>query len=125
MLAAKNAMATVAVRDLARAKRFYEGTLGLELVDSQGEEALAFRSGGSTVLVYRSQFAGSNKATAATWTLDNDIEQVVQALKARGVTFEHYDMPGLTLKGDVHVGGDMKAAWLKDPDGNILALVSG
>ena len=125
MLAAKNAMATVAVRDLARAKRFYQGTLGLELVDSQGEEALAFRSGDSTVLVYRSEFAGSNQATAATWTLGPDIEREVQALKAKGVTFEHYDMPGLTLKGDLHVGGDMKAAWLKDPDGNILALVSG
>jgi catechol 2,3-dioxygenase-like lactoylglutathione lyase family enzyme len=125
MLAGKSAMATIAVRDLGRAKRFYEGTLGLELVDSQGEEALSYRSGSSTVLVYRSQFAGSNQATTATWTLGPDIEQVVQALKARGVTFEHYDMPGLTLKGDVHVGGDMKAAWLKDPDGNILALVSG
>ena len=125
MLAGKSAMATIAVRDLGRAKRFYQGTLGLELVDSQGEEALAFRSGDSTVLVYRSEFAGSNQATAATWTLGQDIEREVQALKAKGVTFEHYDMPGLTLKGDLHVGGDMKAAWLKDPDGNILALVSG
>jgi catechol 2,3-dioxygenase-like lactoylglutathione lyase family enzyme len=125
MLGGKSAMATVAVRDLGRAKRFYEGTLGLELVDAQGEEALVYRSGNSRVLVYRSQFAGSNQATAATWTLGQDIEPVVQALKARGVAFEHYEMPGLTLKGDVHVGGDMKAAWLKDPDGNILALVSG
>ena len=49
----------------------------------------------------------------------------MQALKAKGVTFEHYDMPGMTREGDVHVGGKMKAAWFKDPDGNIHALVSG
>jgi catechol-2,3-dioxygenase len=125
MLGGKNAMATIAVRDLGKAKRFYQGTLGLELIDSEGEEALVYQSGSSRLLVYRSQFAGSNKATAATWTVGADIEQIVQGLKTRGVTFEHYDMPGLTLKGDVHVGGDMKAAWLKDPEGNILALVSG
>jgi hypothetical protein len=87
-------------------------------------EALVFKSGSSKVLVYQSQFAGTNKATAATWGVGNDIEQIVQGLKAQGVTFEHYDMPGLTRKGDVHVGGNMKAAWFKDPDGNILALVS-
>ncbi|HST08217.1 MAG TPA: hypothetical protein VLJ83_08585 [Gemmatimonadaceae bacterium] len=47
----------------------------------------------------------------------------MRALKAKGVAFEHYDFPGMTLKGDVHIMGDMKAAWLKDPDGNILAIV--
>jgi hypothetical protein len=75
--------------------------------------------------VYQSQYAGTNKATAATWGVDDDIEVIVPALKAKGVSFEHYDMPGMTLKGDVHVGEGLKAAWFKDPDGNILALVSG
>jgi hypothetical protein len=53
------------------------------------------------------------------------VERVVQNLKSKGVTFEHYQMPGLTLKGDIHEAPGMKAAWFKDPDGNIHALVSG
>jgi catechol 2,3-dioxygenase-like lactoylglutathione lyase family enzyme len=125
MLGGKEAMATVAVRDLKAAKKFYEGTLGLKLTDAQESEALTYKSGDSTILVYRSQFAGTNKATAATWLAGNDIEKIVQALKTKGVAFEHYDMPGMTRKGDVHVADNMKAAWFKDPDGNIHALVSG
>ena len=74
--------------------------------------------------MYRSSFAGTNKATALTWTVD-DIDDVVRTLKAKGVTFEHYDMPDTRLEGDVHVSGDRRVAWLKDPDGNILALASG
>jgi catechol 2,3-dioxygenase-like lactoylglutathione lyase family enzyme len=125
MLGGKDAAATIPVRDMNAAKKFYEGTLGLKLVDAQESEALTYKSGGSNILVYRSQYAGTNKATAATWGVGNDIEKVVQALKAKGVTFEHYDMPGMTRKGDVHVADKMKAAWFKDPDGNIHALVSG
>lgn len=53
-----------------------------------------------------------------------DIEEVVQQLKAKGITFEHYDMPGVTREGDIHVAGDMKVAWFKDPDGNILNIAS-
>ena len=75
--------------------------------------------------VFRSQYAGTSQATAVTWVVGEDMQSVVQALKAKGVTFEHYDMPGLTREGDLHVGGKMKAAWFKDPDGNIHALVSG
>jgi catechol-2,3-dioxygenase len=125
MLGGKETMATVAVRDLAKAKRFYEGTLGLTLIAAQQEEALTYQAGTAKLLVYRSQYAGSNKATAATWIIGNDMEKLVQGLKDKGVSFEHYTMPGLTLKGDVHVGGGIKAAWFKDPDGNIHALVSG
>jgi catechol 2,3-dioxygenase-like lactoylglutathione lyase family enzyme len=124
MLGAKEAEATIPVRDLNAAKKFYEGTLGLKPVGAQEPEAVTYKSGSSKILVYRSQYAGTNKATAATWDVGGDIEKVVQALKAKGVSFEHYDMPGMTLKGDVHVADRMKAAWLKDPDGNILALVS-
>jgi hypothetical protein len=85
---------------------------------------LNYKSGNSTVLVYKSQFAGSNKATSVTWIVD-DVEGTVKALKAKGVAFEHYDFPGMTRKGDVHIAGKSKAAWFKDPDGNILAVVSG
>ena len=124
MLGGKEAMATVAVRDLEKAKKFYEGTLGLKLTDQQEQEALTYQAGGTKLLVYRSQYAGSNKATATTWVLGNDMEKVVQSLKGKGVKFEHYDMPGMTLKGDIHVADGMKAAWFQDPDGNIHALVS-
>jgi len=67
--------------------------------------------------------ASSNQATAATWFVD-DVDQIVKDLKAKGVVFEHYDMPETTRKGDVHVAGSMRAAWFKDPDGNILARIS-
>jgi catechol 2,3-dioxygenase-like lactoylglutathione lyase family enzyme len=118
-------MATVAVRDVPAAKKFYEGTLGLRQTDAQEQEAVTYQAGAAKLLVYRSQFAGSNKATAATWLIGNDMEKVVKGLRAKGVAFEHYQMPGLTLKGDIHEGQGMKAAWFKDPDGNIHALVSG
>ena len=124
MLGAKEAMATVAVRDLEKARKFYEGTLGLRLTDEQEQEALTYQAGNTKLLVYRSQYAGSNKATATTWLVGNDIEKVVQTLRGKGVAFEHYDLPGMTLKGDIHVADGMKAAWFKDPDGNIHALVS-
>lgn len=124
-IAVKDATATIAVKDAKSARKFYEGTLGLKVVDDQMPEALVYQSGSSKILVYQSKYAGTNKATAATWEVGDDIEKIVQALKAKGVSFEHYDLPPMTLKGDVHVGGGMKAAWFKDPDGNILALVSG
>jgi catechol 2,3-dioxygenase-like lactoylglutathione lyase family enzyme len=118
-------MATVAVRDLEKASKFYEGTLGLKRTDQQEEEALTYQAGGTKLLVYRSQYAGSNKATATTWVVGNDIEQEVKSLKGKGVVFEHYNLPGLTLKGDIHVAEGMKVAWFKDPDGNIHSLVTG
>jgi catechol 2,3-dioxygenase-like lactoylglutathione lyase family enzyme len=124
MLADKDAVATIAVRDLKAAKKFYGDTLGLKPTPVPEPEVLNYKSGNSTVLVYKSQFAGSNKATAVTWIVD-DVENTVRDLKAKGVSFEHYDFPGMTRKGDVHIAGKSKAAWFKDPDGNILAVVSG
>jgi predicted enzyme related to lactoylglutathione lyase len=124
MLADKDAIATVAVKDLKAAKKFYGETLGLKLTPVPEPEVLNYKSGNSTVLVYKSQFAGSNKATSVTWIVD-DVEGTVKDLKAKGVAFEHYDFPGMTRKGDVHIAGKSKAAWFKDPDGNILAVVSG
>jgi len=124
MLADKDAVATVAVKDLKAAKKFYGDTLGLKLSPVPEPEVLNYKSGNSTVLVYKSQFAGSNKATSVTWIVD-DVEGTARDLKAKGVAFEHYDFPGMTRKGDVHIAGQSKAAWFKDPDGNILAVVSG
>ena len=125
MLGDKPAAANLAVKNLAAARKFYEGTLGLRAVGGEADHLVAYRSGTSTILVYESQYAGTNKATAVTWTVGPDVEGVARALKAKGVRFEHYDMPGLRLEGDVHVGDGMKVAWFKDPDGNILSIVSG
>jgi catechol 2,3-dioxygenase-like lactoylglutathione lyase family enzyme len=124
MLESKNAAATLAVSDLQRARNFYENTLGLEPLEEVPESVL-YRSGNSVLFVYPSEYAGTNKATAATWAVGDDFEAIVQELRAKGVTFEHYDdLPDTTREGDVHVIGEFKGVWLKDPDGNILSLVN-
>lgn len=105
MLSKIDACANLAVRDLAAARKFYEGTLGLTQVGTEGEELIVYRSGRTTLNVYKSKEAGTNKATAVTWAVGDDVENVVQALKAKRVTFEHYDMPGMQRKGDVYIGG--------------------
>lgn len=124
MLGDKEAVANIAVKDLEAAKKFYEGILGLSQVGAEGQEVIVFRSGNSMINVYRSQYAGTNKATVVTWTVGEDIGGIVQALKAKGITFEHYDMPEVKREGDLHIAGDMKVAWFKDPDGNILNIVN-
>jgi catechol 2,3-dioxygenase-like lactoylglutathione lyase family enzyme len=118
-----DAITNLAVKDLNTARKFYEQTLGLSPID-QMEETVTYRSGSSSIQIYKSQFAGTNKATAVSWRVD-DMDQVVKQLKGKGVKFEHYQLPGLELKGDVHIGEGMKIAWFKDPDGNILAVYSG
>jgi catechol 2,3-dioxygenase-like lactoylglutathione lyase family enzyme len=123
VLANTDAVATIAVRKVEAAKKFYEGTLGLKPMPAEEPGVVTYKSGKANVLVYESQYAGTNKATAATWAVEN-LEGVVRDLKAKGVRFEHYDFPGATRQGDVHGTGKTKAAWFKDPDGNILALVS-
>lgn len=123
MLGDKSAIATLAVKDMDAAKKFYEETLGLTKV-KDGPGGLMYKSGDSMVFVYQSEFAGTNKATAASWGVGNDIGSVVDGLKAKGVTFEQYDIPGATKEGEVHVIGELKAAWFKDPSGNILNIVN-
>jgi len=124
MLGNRDAVANIAVRNLEAARKFYEGTLGLKQIDAEGQELIVFKSGNSMLNVYRSRYAGTNQATAMTWTVGDDLADVVRALKAKGVTFEHYDMPGMAREGDLHVAGDTKVAWFKDPDGNILNLIN-
>jgi len=119
----KDAIATIAVKDVVAARKFYEGTLGLRPEPGQEAGVVTYKSGKANVLVYRSDYAGTNKATAATWEVGGSLSTVVQELKSKGVSFEHYNLPGLELDGDVHSDGRMKVAWLKDPDGNILSLV--
>jgi catechol 2,3-dioxygenase-like lactoylglutathione lyase family enzyme len=124
MLGGKDAAATLAVSDLQSARSFYENTLGLEPLVEVPESVL-YRSGNAVVLVYPSEYAGTNQATAATWAVGDDFEAIVHELRTKGVTFEHYDdLPGTTREGDVHVVGDLRGVWFKDPDGNILSLVN-
>ena len=124
MLGGKTAAATLAVSDLQRARDFYELTLGLE-PHELAPGLVLYKSGSSVVLVYPSEHAGTNQATAATWAVGDDFEAIVGDLRAKGVTFEHYDdLPDVTREGDVHVMGELKGVWVKDPDGNILSLVS-
>ena len=124
MIGKANATPMIAVKDLDRARRFYEETLGLEAKEAMGGEVLEVRSGETMINVYRSEFAGTNKATALTFDVD-DIESEVRDLKDKGVFFEQYDMPGLERQGDLYVAEGMKTTWFKDPDDNILSLFEG
>ena len=122
MLGARDSIATIAVKNLEEARVFYEEKLGLE-VARELPEGISYRTGSTTLLVYASRHAGTNQATCVTWAIE-DVEQVARELSAKGVTFEHYDLPGTTVEGDVHVEGDRKAVWFKDSDGNILSVVN-
>jgi hypothetical protein len=121
MFANQTAQATVAVKSLDVARPFYETTLGLEPAGGGQPGVQGYRAGGSTLLVYESQYAGANKATSVTWSLGEDFDGVIGALRSKGVTFESYDLPGGRFEDGVHIFGDMKVVWFKDPDGNILS----
>ncbi len=121
-LADNNVMAMVAVKNLAKGKEFYGGTLGLK-EDKSMPGVVTYKSGDKSIIVmYEAPTAGSGQATCAGWMVD-DIKAIVDELKGKGVKFEHYDMPGMNWEGDVASWGEQgKAAWFKDPDGNILSL---
>lgn len=125
MLGDKTAVGCIAVKDMEAAKKFYEGVLGLSPQPAPDPGGVMYKSGDSNVLVYQSEYAGTNQATAVAWGVGEDIQKVVDDLKQKGVTFEHYDnLPNTTVQGDLHIMGDLKAAWFKDPDGNILNIVN-
>lgn len=123
MLKDKNSSAVVAVKDLARAKAFYSDVLGLNLADTAMDGVLGYRTGNTWLTVYRSDFAGTNRANAVVWDVGIEVDDIVADLKAKGVAFERYD--GMEHDGDVHVSGTLRMAWFKDPDGNILHLFGG
>ena len=124
MLKDHDSSAILAVADLDRARAFYGGTLGLELAEQGGEEGvLVYRTGATRLVVYVSEYAGTNRANAAVWGVGGDLEAIVAALEAKGTAFEHYPDIG-RLDGNIHHAGGMKLVWLKDLDGNILHLNS-
>jgi len=120
----KASSAIVAVSDIERARRFYSDTLGLELKEEGMEDVLVYKTGATYLVVYPSEFAGTNKANAVVWDCGADIDAIAADLRAKGVKFEHYEMDGVTYKDGVHDAGGFKMVWFKDPDGNILHLNS-
>ena len=113
----------MAVSDLDEARRFYEDQLGLVAGEQEEDAVRYFCAEGTSIFVYlQPQNAGASSATLAGWTVD-DLDQAMDELSSRGVHFEQYDQPGITTDSrGVFDGGDFRAAWIKDPDGNTMAI---
>ena len=118
--------AYIPAKDVARAREFYETKLGLEgREEIEGGVAYPFGENTAAFLYDAGDSAGTSKASQAFWKVE-DLESEVKALKAKGVKFETYDpdeIGGLTMKDGIASGGGMKAAWFKDTEGNIMALI--
>jgi catechol 2,3-dioxygenase-like lactoylglutathione lyase family enzyme len=123
MLRDHAAVATVAVRDLSAAHRFYSDVLGLKRREGDNSQAISYDTGNTTMLVYKSQFAGTNKGTAVNWPVGKDFDAIIESLRSHGVRFEHYDVPGMERDGDIHKAMGMRAVWFMDPDGNIHSIM--
>jgi catechol 2,3-dioxygenase-like lactoylglutathione lyase family enzyme len=121
-LASSRVLATIAVKDLDEAKEFYGQKLGLAQVD-ENPGGVTYESGGGFLFVYQSGTAGTSQATCASWQVE-DVDEAVQELKAEGITFEHYEGMPVDWEGDVAIMENERAAWFKDPSGNILNVAS-
>ena len=122
MLGDKRMTTAIPVRDVDRARRFYEGLLGLRVVGAPlADGSLEYECGAGTgMLTYpTAQNAGKSPATLAAWEVD-DIGTTVKELRDRGVVLEEYDFPGLKTEDGLATLPGATAAWFKDPDGNIL-----
>lgn len=125
MLGDKDVTAVIAVRDMEKAKKFYQDVLGLKPGATNDPGGMSYGAGSCEIFIYKSDYAGTNQATALNWNVGDELNKIIDDLKSKGVTFEHYDMPGVAMDGDVHVMGMLRSAWFKDPDGNILNIASG
>jgi catechol 2,3-dioxygenase-like lactoylglutathione lyase family enzyme len=119
--------AVVPVSDVDAAIRFYGETLGLVLKERRDDlrenREAEFDVGGGTLFVYESVGAGKSRHTVAAFRVD-DIDAVTAALRERGVAFEEYDLPDLKTEDGIATIGAVRAAWCRDPDGNIIAIES-
>jgi catechol 2,3-dioxygenase-like lactoylglutathione lyase family enzyme len=114
--------AYIPAKDVARARRFYEDTLGFQPKEEvAGGVAYEFGNG-TACFLYPTPNAGTSKASQAFWQVD-DIEREAAELKSRGVEFEDYDMPGQKSASGVITAGGARAAWFRDTEGNILAII--
>jgi catechol 2,3-dioxygenase-like lactoylglutathione lyase family enzyme len=115
--------AAVAVSDMERAKEFYEGKLGLTEGRDVPDGGRTYTCGGGTEIhIFPSGGAGKSESTVAGWAVD-DIEATVDELSSKGVTFEQYGDPINTNEKGIASMGDSRGVWMKDPDGNVLALI--
>ena len=122
MLAEFPALPVLAVSDLDRARRYYQDTLGFSTI-SEGPEGVVYRTEGGGFLVYPSNFAGTNKATAMSFMVgEARFAEVVADLRGRGIDFVTFDAPQGSWKDGVLEDGRMRSAWFTDPDGNILNI---
>ena len=125
MLSTSRVAAIAPAADLARARRFYADSLGLTPVDENPGGVLYRLGEGTELFLYQTEYAGRAGHTIAAFSVA-DVAAEVAELKAKGVTFEHYDMPDVTWEGDVASNPEMgSVAWFKDSEGNILALDDG
>jgi len=114
--------AYIPAKDLARARQFYEQKIGLKAKhETAGGVTYEFAKGTGCFL-YPTPNAGTSKASQAFWQVE-DIEHEVAELKQRGVQFEEYDIPGTRGENSIYTGGGARAAWFKDSEGNILAVI--
>jgi catechol-2,3-dioxygenase len=110
-------------KDLNRARRFYEETLGLVPKSVTGDGVTYEFAGGTAAFLYLTENAGTSRASQAFWSVD-DVDREIVDLKKRGVVFEQYDdMPGERSSEGAVTAGGAKAAWFKDSEGNILAII--
>jgi catechol 2,3-dioxygenase-like lactoylglutathione lyase family enzyme len=125
MLGNAEIAAIVPVSNVDKAVEFYGSTLGLELQvrrdDLPENREAEFRAGDGTLVVYESVGAGQSRATVAGFRVE-DIDSIVAGLRGRGVAFEDYDMPDLKTENGIAQVGDLRAAWARDPDGNLIAF---
>jgi len=108
--------------DIARAREFYENKVGLVAKQEIAGGVVYECAGGSWIFLYQSAGAGTSKASQAFWQV-KDVEAEVVELRARGVRFEEYDQPGFKTVNGIFTGGGSRAAWFKDSEGNIMALI--
>jgi predicted enzyme related to lactoylglutathione lyase len=120
MLRNASIRAYIPASNIIRARKFYEEIVGLQAKEEYAG-GVVYECGGAGVFMYPTLNAGTSKASQAFWQV-NDVEAEVAELKARGVKFEEYDMPGVTMKNSIMTGGGAKTAWFKDSEGNILAI---
>jgi predicted enzyme related to lactoylglutathione lyase len=123
MLNNSKVTANIPVSDLARARNFYADTLGLTPKEELPGDVLVYRTaGGTDFQLYRTDYAGQAGHTIAQWHVA-DIESEVHDLKAKGVTFETYDLPGVQWDGEIaSMEGMGRAAWFKDSEGNTMCI---
>jgi predicted enzyme related to lactoylglutathione lyase len=114
--------AYIPARDMARARQFYEGKLGLKAKEVLEGGVVYEFGGGTAAFLYQTPNAGTSKASQAFWSVA-DVDSEIQVLKAKGVVFEDYDMPGVKSPSGAITAGGAKAAWFKDTEGNIMALI--